>query len=473
MICCEVRILNSAATIRRLGVAVIVAAVCAVAIFIVWWVSSSSRARPDIFLLCIDTLRSDATGCSLPQESFTPRIDEVAKDSIVFEYTLSQSASTSPSIASLFTSRLTFEFGLDPIRKDYLAPRFHTWAEWLRDLGYDTHAVITNPWLTSYLGFAQGFNSYDLRLKAESAEVTEYGTSLLDSLDKGPRFVWLHYWYPHDPYRRHEEFLPEKLASYDGPYRESFGGRELKKFWDPNLLLPEEDLDYVRWMYNCETRLTDRAVGTFIETLQDRGLYTDSLIVICSDHGEEFQEHRGIAHAHAVYEEVIHVPLIVKLPRNRLAGTRVNTRVRLMDVLPTVSDVLDEVFPETLVGESLLPLAEGTGVPADREVISTADYHHACVYLDNWKYVLSKAILVAEGDDIPIPKERQDELFDMSSDRAERLNRAHGLPERVSLLRRTLDVAKQGGATDLPQAKPEDVFDEETLDMLRSLGYIK
>jgi len=327
--------------------------------------------------------------------------------------------------------------------------------------------------LTSYLGFAQGFNSYDLRLKAESAEVTEYGTSLLDSLDKGPRFVWLHYWYPHDPYRRHEEFLPEKLASYDGPYRESFGGRELKKFWDPNLLLPEEDLDYVRWMYNCETRLTDRAVGTFIETLQDRGLYTDSLIVICSDHGEEFQEHRGIAHAHAVYEEVIHVPLIVKLPRNRLAGTRVNTRVRLMDVLPTVSDVLDEVFPETLVGESLLPLAEGTGVPADREVISTADYHHACVYLDNWKYVLSKAILVAEGDDIPIPKERQDELFDMSSDRAERLNRAHGLPERVSLLRRTLDVAKQGGATDLPQAKPEDVFDEETLDMLRSLGYIK
>jgi arylsulfatase A-like enzyme len=315
---------------------------------------AGAPARPDVVLLLVDTLRADALGVHGAPADATPRLDAFAKDAVVFDQHVTSAAWTRASTASLLTSLSPSSHACE--RKDSALPDMVvTLAEVLQEGGYATGGLPNNANVTGALGFGQGFawfpytpqyplaaseSTYALslynvlrrvRMRLDSRKrIEDYYTPaetqfaraqrFLDAARGRPAFLFVHLMEPHDPYFVH-------------PWNGSAVGRA--EFPDPD----PSRLDELRGLYAGEVHHVDAAIGAFLDGLKAAGRYDDTIIVITSDHGEEFREHGGWWHGSTLYDEQVHTPLLVKLPRSARAGTRVPWQVRQIDVAPTVTDV--------------------------------------------------------------------------------------------------------------------------------------
>ena len=347
------------------------------------------EARPPVIVYLVDTLRPDRLGLYGYERNTSPNLAAFARDAVVFEDAYAPSAWTKASVASLLT-------GLDPLRhgvrsrRHRVPDRVPLLGERLRELGYRCAAVLTNPHVIEHWGFARACDPYvDLgaetrRWNIRADDVNRACFELLDGLEAGPLYLYVHTIDPHSPY--------DPTPPYDTLFVEDPLPGVVPERVAPDA--PEAVHRNLRAMYDSEVRFADAEFGRFLDGLRERGLYDDALIVFASDHGDEHFEHGGAGHGHQLFDEVVRVPLVVKFPGGRHGGRRVAARASLLDVVPTVLGALGAPAADELDGVDLRgALTEGTLAPRplylDLDLVRFDGRRHVArgVVAEHFKYV--------------------------------------------------------------------------------------
>jgi arylsulfatase A-like enzyme len=426
----------------------------------------------NVILLSLDTLRADR----LPTYGYpldtAPFIDRLAREGTVFESFVAAATTTAPSHMAIFTA-------IEPSVLQKLAgfgriwPRATTLAEALRGAGFETGAVSENVVLEAERGFARGFDVYR---ENKSAEVLDGGGDaavtyamaqefLREHVDRR-FFLFLHTYQVHYPY------VPAE--GYEGLFPEPPPGRA------PVAGLPA-DRDPA--LYDREIRFLDDQVRSLYATLEELGLAERTLLVITSDHGEEFLEHGGIGHAANVHLEVTHVPLIFVGP-GVPQGRRIAQPFGHRDLMPTLLDRLGVPVPATVRGRSFAALLSG-----EADALEPAP-----VYTESWRRPSAKqgdpGLAVRLGDRKlirdPQPEGVVYRYFDLARDPGERADRYAAAPGEAADLQRQLDGYRRSARTAAAELRrrhsttPEDreVVPEAAPDLLqeerlRALGYVE
>ncbi len=322
----------------------------------------------NVVVIAIDSLRPDALGCYGYERHTSPNIDLLAAQGVHFENTISQAPWTTPSFGTVFTSLYPSQHGATSVN-NMVRPTVPTLATMLKARGYATAAMVNAPALNPEYGINRGFDFYDA---AERGTRDARGTSAdaitwIASNSDRPFLLFLHYFDVHLPYAP----PPPYDTLFDPTYKGWMG-----RFFDPDSYAvgrekqinmmgkwSREDWNHARSLYDGELAFTDEAIGTLVKRLNELGLRKKTLIVLLSDHGEEFFEHGAFGHSHTLFSEILRVPLIFSLPGGIPEGTQVRDQVRLLDVTPTILDLLGVTPKGHFEGASLIPLILGRGVP--------------------------------------------------------------------------------------------------------------
>src|SRR3954453_7008964 len=395
---------------------------------------ASAPVSGPIIVISIDTLRAD----HLPAYGYrgvrTPAIDALAADGVVFERAYSHAPQTLPAHAALLSGQLPFESGVRDNVGFTIKPSERLLPQMLRERGFTTAGVVSSYVLRKATGIAQGFDFFDAEMPAASPELSigqvqrDGGESeriaerWLDSIGTSRAFLFLHLYEPHKPYAPPERF--SGYAPYDG-----------------------------------EIAYADEIVGRLVKYLKSHQLYDRSTVILLSDHGEGLGDHGEQEHGLFVYDEAIHVPLIVKQESNVGASRRVAAVVQHIDLVPTILDFVKAPVPGGLHGRSLKPVLEESGTLPPATVYSEALYA---------RYHFGWSELTAITDDryryIKAPRE---ELYDLQHDPREQANIATARPQPRQALRGALDRVAAGAPIHAPHDVPA-----EARERLQSLGYV-
>jgi len=399
---------------------------------------SRGQQRPDVYLITIDTLRADHVHSYGDEDIQTPALDDLARHGIRFAQAFTPSPITNSSHASILTGLLPSGHGVTDFARP-LASESPTWAEFLQKSGYQTAAFIGAVILDSKAlapGLDRGFDFYDNfpersqtksrwgRVERRGTEVVRRAEAWQDAHPRGPHFVWVHLYDPHDPY--------EPPAPYSRQYKDR--------------------------LYDGEIAFADSALANFVGHLKQRGWYENSLIIVVGDHGEGLGEHHEQTHGIFLYDSTLHVPLILKLP-GRSAGSVIQSQVRTTDILPTVLDLLSIPSPQTLDGQSLKPYLSGHE-SVSRTLFGETDYplHFGWAPL---RAVRAEGFKFVEA---PRP-----ELYDLNTDPGELKNTYVPWDATVQRLRKILADER---AQKPPMAPSGGTVGVATLDELQALGYL-
>ena len=343
-----------------------------------------------LVVLLIDTLRRDSLGAYGSPDADTPRMDELAREGVVFDQAISASGWTLPAVASLLTGTWpTLHKATGKItRMTPITPDLPVAAEVFRDGGFETLAFVNAAFLSPLLGLDRGFDVFDHRhaYNKEIRRADETVDAALGAISqrRGKRlFVLVHIFDAHLDYDAPEPHSYQFTAGRQSPPI-PLGMHSVRAMGDTPL---QADADYVRGLYRGEVSFMDRAVGRLVDGLEELGLWDQTTFVLTSDHGEEFWDHDGFEHGHTLYDELIRVPLILRQADGSEAGRRVSDQVRVLDVLPTLFDIAGLETPPTFAGRPLQPLlhgeseepriafSEGTLYGSDRLSWRTERYH--------------------------------------------------------------------------------------------------
>lgn len=331
-----------------------------------------------LLLISIDTLRADRLGCYGYHRGTSPILDAFAEEAVLFEEMYANSCKTASSHMSLFTSvlptvhKVRNQSGRLGLESPTLAGNRLGLPQVLNQSGYRNAAVCGGGNLIPDLGFKKGFMG---RFESNMADVTWHVGRTLDRFDEilrdgRPGFVFMHTYQVHGPYLPPTEFrdrfapdprgvVAERVRAYqDMPFPMQWqamnrGAAGHPPFWDGKEDFGPDEAAYLSDLYDGEIAYTDDQLGELFEGLRERELYDDMIIVVLSDHGEEFFEHGSFEHDQ-LYRESLHVPCLIRLPGGRLGGTRVSGLTSLLDVAPTLYELLDLTTPGTARGVSLV-----------------------------------------------------------------------------------------------------------------------
>jgi arylsulfatase A-like enzyme len=331
---------------------------------------SADHRRPpaevNVVLVSIDTLRADHLGCYGYGPPTSPQLDRLCGQAVVFENAFAQAPSTLPSHASMFTSLLPSHHGASWPAKTPLSKEFTTLAEILRAHGYQAAGFHGGGQVSGELGLGQGFEPY-VRIRGRFRKAVKAAVEWLEQRSPGPFFLFVHTYEVHHPYSPRPGALEPFDEGYAGPLPDKIEITSLRRIngdEEPPLEIGEADLAHIVATYDAEIRSMDEALGDFAAALDAAGLLEDALVIFTSDHGEEFNEHGFVGwHSHTLYDELLRVPLVIKLPASEHAGRRVRPLVRSIDLAPTVLDILAIPSPPGFEGMSVLPLLESERTP--------------------------------------------------------------------------------------------------------------
>lgn len=327
---------------------------------------ANTGSRTNVLIIGVDTLRPDHLGCYGYLRDTTPNIDSLAAEGVLFEKALSQAPWTLPSFATVFTSLYPTQHGAVRLGNG-LKTSFPTLAGILKAHGYRTGAIINASTLKTATGVNRGFDHYHvISMDGRLADgATRDALSWIDQAPDQPFLMFAHYFDPHRPYAPPPPYHRMYDGGYQGPIGDSFNleGFSLIKteMSEQMKVLTNEDWDHIKALYDGEISFTDREIGALLAGLESRGLRRNTLVVFLSDHGEEFYEHRCYGHGHSLYNELLAVPLVFSLPGVLPENRRVRQQVRLVDVSPSVLDILGIESEAAFEGISLKPLLYGTG----------------------------------------------------------------------------------------------------------------
>lgn len=422
----------------------------------------------NLILLTIDCLRADHLSCLGYSKQTTPNLDKLARDNVLFTQAISAGSNTPTSFKAMFTSTY-------PLVHDgrlYMTESITTLAQALKEHGYRTGAFHTNPWISSFYGYQNGFDTFDdgirkwqieSRMSKPKALVERiigktgrlydflskiYTTLFMSSyiskaevlnkkalswLRGNPNkfFLWIHYMDVHEPY------LPaSRLASPLKTYRIIELLTKVRQ--SPDILSPREVTRLID-AYDTNVSYVDREINSLLRTLRRSNILDDTFVIVTADHGQQLLERGRHGHGRDLYDELIHVPLIFVGPG--LKDQVISQQVSLLDLAPTILDMLNIENPRAFLGSSFLPLMSGGRAKArNPEAISEIDVvtriarirPRAKLRLDanhrkmslrtgKWKYIYT------EGE--------QDELYDLEDDPKETQNIIDIKPEIAVELR--------------------------------------
>ncbi|MGA7292125.1 MAG: sulfatase-like hydrolase/transferase [Terriglobales bacterium] len=411
---------------------------------------SSRTEPPNIILITLDTTRADRMGFMGSKRGLTPTLDALAKQSVVFTRAYAQVPLTTPSHAVLLTGTYP-QYNQVRDLGDPLGPYLPYLPDILHQHGYHTAAfvgaMVLDPASAAAPGFDRGFDFYDANfhnskpgedryqsLERRAEDVANRGMGWLSHHREGPFFIWLHFYDAHEPYDPPE------------PFKTQFASQP----------------------YDGEIAYTDSVLGGVFEVLRRHGLFLNSVIAVAADHGEAFGEHGEKYHGIFLYDETIHVPLLLKLPGNKFAGERVDARVALADVAPSLLQAVHIPVPSAVQGQSLFPLIEAAksatgeaGKPPERSIYSESDYTHRAFGWSDLRSWRTKKYLYVQA-----PKK---ELYDESSDPGALKNLAPSATAVVDTLDSQLSsftVKTSSAAVKRAQLDPSGI------ENLRALGYM-
>ncbi|GAB4123980.1 MAG: hypothetical protein Kow001_21150 [Acidobacteriota bacterium] len=414
----------------------------------------SAAVRPNVLLISIDTLRADHLSCYGNTRIHTPALDRLAAEGILFERAFTPVPITLPAHASLLTGTYPLAHGVRDNSGFVLPDAAETLAEALRREGYATAAFVGSFVLDSRFGLDQGFSHYFDDFQTETLDlvrqnIQEHPAEMVlqrarESLEPHLRtpsgatrppesgssrwFVWIHLFDPHAPYAPPETFRP------------------------PANVTP----------YEAEVLYVDRQLGGFLDVLCNRPDWAQTLVILTSDHGEGLGAHGEDTHGIFLYDSTLHVPLIFRLPGGSHGGQRVARQVRLIDVFPTVLQIL---------GLPPSPVVQGEGLAASWLGRGSADLDLYCETLMpqlsyGWSALSGLRSRQRKFIDAPRP-----ELYDLEADPGELHNLAEASQADLNRLRQ-----EKNRLRDLYSAATADSalrsVDAATTERLRSLGYV-
>ncbi len=411
-------------------------------------------AAANVLLISIDTLRADHLGCYGYDRPTSPGLDELCRDSAVFEQAMAHAPSTVHSHASILTSLLPHHHNASWGAKTALSPEALTLAEVLGEAGYATAAFTGGGQMDRVFGLDQGFDLYQQPGHERFAGTVGEAVEWLEQEPREPFFLFLHTYETHHPYEPEAEYLEAFDTGYSGDLPDAISVDFLRALNRKEFEVDEADVQHIVNTYDGEIRSMDHALGGLMAYLKEQGLYENTLIVFTSDHGEEFGEHGRIGwHSHSLYDELLHVPLVVKFPGDVHSGVRSPVQVRGIDIAPTILASLGIGVPDEFAGTDLAGVLAGSSpvLPAisrrDRPARRTFD----SIRVPGWKLY-------------------QGQLFDLNDDPEELWDTAFSNPTKVRELEEFLEselAAREG--FDSPRLMPTD----KTLEELRKLGYIQ
>lgn len=445
------------------------------------------RRRPwNVVLLQWDATRADAIGCYGDPSAKTPHVDQLAREGMRFDQAIVNAPYTASSVPSLMSGNYQDLHGL---RYQGTSMNFDSelLAERLKAAGYETAAFVANGVLGRAQGFAQGFDSYEVKSKAPAAEVVDQVSAWLAGRGETPFFLWVFLVDPHFPYEPPSEFA--KLHGVDDvessfSWRRAHGrGVNIEKlFWGG--IVGDQEEKRERALYAGELSYADAETGRLLDQLASQGLSDDTLVVFTSDHGEEFGE-KGFyfCHGFSVYEGGIRVPLIFRIPRQPQPGRKIDQVVRAVDVAPTVLDLLGLPAAGIRDGRSLLPLVVGARdelarVPA---YIESSPLHEGFyktrprIFLTgpqgSWRGLRTEEWKLIK---VPHPDGPHYELYDIAHDPHETRDLSAERPEVLARQQQLLEAIeiRTMATGDDRDALTVDELDAKTREILESLGYI-
>ena len=447
--------------------------------------AADPRQRANVILVAVDTFRADLLGARAGGlASLTPSLDRFARDAVRLDHAVAPTSWTLPSFMSLLTGRSEYRHGAGiqaPLRPD-VPSLVESLAKRFAAIGFHGGMVMKGRW-----GFARGFDLYR-EFAPASPLYPQGGRSLfekaLEVLKAGrfPRlFLFLHTYQLHSPYTPPEEFLLRLDPRPASRRLDAVNYAEPARTYLPVAPATRESL---RELYQAEVAAFDAYFGEFVAALKREGLYDNSLIVLTSDHGEEFFEHGGWSHAHSLYDELLRVPLLIKFPHGRYGGRRLSRPVGLVDVLPTVLGYHRLPFPAAdLDGTDLMPLIRGRKEGLSRTIVSTMStgryYEHfplrVALVQGRYKLIYNESFtpqgLAAFSFYAPPPDPGSYELFDLSADPGETKNLIAELPaQKDKMLPLLMKVLRQIAAATARRGNAG--LDDESRRQLEALGYL-
>jgi arylsulfatase A-like enzyme len=438
----------------------------------------------NVLFLVVDSMRYDAVHSD---ETDTPTFDRLANNGVRFTRCFAQGISTAPSMTSMLTGRYPLDYG----GHWYLEEHQPTMAEQFERNGYSTAAIHSNPNVSRLRNFHRGFDTFEenilpydpngvvesapdqlLRFANKVARIlrrTPYlpAEKVNQSLSEwirtaqDPWFLWTQYMDVHGPY----------LPGDDFSYRNKFRAERL---WRkaavnaPEEITPAEHDELLR-NYGKEVEYLDREIGTFLDTLSDRGDLEDTIVIVIGDHGDEFAEHGHYGHGNLPYDELTHAPCLIQFPESVDVNqpTDVTTLVRTIDILPTMLDLVDaeiaEEMTERIEGESMMPVLDGA--QPDYDVVVTEKEMRGEKHLrfgfrtTDWKYLY-------DG------KHDETQLYNLSSDPDEMTNVADEYPDTVAEFEEVLNDRLDSIERTSEDFTIPDIQDDHKIEeRLRALGY--
>ncbi len=438
----------------------------------------------NVILISIDTLRADHLGCYGYERETSPNIDSLAEESALFSNAYSPSPWTLPSHVSLLTSLLGVHHQVNN-ENEKMDPSLITLADVLRQNNFFCSAFTGGGYVSSVYGFSKGFNLYKETLQAiwlqDSVEwVCQNVTRWLDRNKDKNFFLFIHTYQPHNPYSSPDPystmFLDENAKWKRLNFVGYLGGKK-----GVFRVLSEEERKNIISLYDAEIRYTDEElIKPLLEKLKEMELFDQTMIIFTSDHGEEFYEHKGWEHGHSLYDELLKVPLIIKFPGSKFAGKKIESIVRLVDVMPTILDELKLDTPGLVLdGLSLMPVLKGR---ENRDRIFLADKGNnvlksnipqkIAMNIEKYKLILSKEF---RQEDLrfflfPPPAFEPVELYNLAEDPDEIKDIAEEMTDLVDqIIRQINEIYSEAKKkkTDRPE------IDERLKERLRALGYIQ
>jgi arylsulfatase A-like enzyme len=422
----------------------------------------------NLILITVDCLRADHLGCLGYPERTTPNLDYLASTGILFSQAISVGSWTATSFIAILTSTYPLMYG-GQLR---ITDSRTTVAQVLKEHGYHTAAFHSNPWLSSYFGYHRGFDTFDSsmskigsesllrkpkelvkRIIGTKGKLYHFISQLYDFMSIHPVgsdlnrkavrwlrdnpsnfFLWLHYMDVHEPYY-HPSF--KKFSPFERYHLSKLTYRAIR---NPGSLSPEE-VNKLIHLYDAKISYVDKIIGSLLRTLKPNNMLDNTFVVITADHGQQLMEHGYCSHGgFHLYDELVHVPLIIIGPG--LPSQVISQQVSLLDLAPTILDMLEIEKPRAFLGNSLLPLITGNKVqPGDIQAISETDSTVDAAHPRSWDARLQldthqRVISLRTGKWKYIYNERgQDELYHLEDDPKETQNMIDAQPDIATELR--------------------------------------
>ena len=443
--------------------------------------SSPTHGRPNVVLISLDSLRADHVGCYGYERETTPAVDRLAAEGARFAEAIATSSWTLPTHLTMFTSRYQISHGVVHDRVA-LSPAVPTLGEIMKANGYATAGFVSAPYVAAHYGYARGMDVY-VDLSADYGHRREARSEIVSPKLNDLALPWLEqhkderfFLFVHN-FDIHYDYIPPPPydTMFDPDYAGTMDGTDFIERADVNRRMDRRDLDHILALYDGEIRFADDHVGRLLAKIDELGLSDDTLVIVLSDHGDEFFEHGNKGHHRTVYEEVLRIPFVLRWPGKVPAGLVVAEPVSLVDLMPTILDLLDIEGPPGMEGRSLVSTLAGESL--ERPAIYAEFFDKRGFNLQVARRTPASKI-IQHFNRITHPRRGAIEMYDLAADPLEKHDtagtdraRERGeLTEMAAWLNERWTV--HADLERLAAGGQRVEISDDTLERLKSLGYV-